>query len=120
MKPWMVIGIVFGLTIIIILSDAFFIPAYQSTKLDCFVPASIINSCTNSNETTLQSSAVFEVINDTPSITYYQKPSLQDIRHEECHLKQYEEHRIFNCNNVIGIYFNELEASVSEKTFYNC
>jgi len=84
-----------------------FYGAYLSTKMDCYpntqLPSNVITAGKiSTNITGQQTITIF--INDTGI-----------IRHELCHYYQHQQHKSFSCNNLPGVFFNELQCYFIQK-----
>lgn len=48
------------------------------------------------------------------NIIYYMEPSKGLIEHEQCHVRQYKQHRLFNCKLLIA---NEIECYTIQRWY---
>lgn len=55
-------------------------------------------------------SASFNGTSEVSNITYYYTPDKSTIAHEECHARQYKQHRLYGCSNRILKNLNEIEC----------
>lgn len=88
-----------------------FFPAYDSLILDCYP---------NKTGNTGFIGGTFD--SKTGNITIYKTQGelfctpeiLKTIKHEMTHKRQFEQHRLFDCNNKVGLFINEAESYISE------
>jgi len=48
--------------------------------------------------------------NYTINVTYFIEPDIPIIKHEECHIRQFEQKRSFGCDNIVLMTINEIEC----------
>mgnify|MGYP001006292031 CR=1 FL=1 len=75
------------------------------------IAASFVVSKNVTNTTTNVTSA------PTTKIVYYAPKTTPVTKHEECHKRQYEQKRLFNCNIPLLFYFNEQECYIIQRYY---
>lgn len=57
------------------------------------------------------------ITNDVEILYFKENPQLSLIKHEECHIRQYKQHRLFNCRIKALVFINEIECYTIQR-FY--
>ena len=104
----------FVIILLIITTLNIFIPSIQSIQSVCFPEIAKekgINILATTKEITNESGEK-EII-----VTYFVKPSLKTIKHEQCHVEQSHRKITFSssCSNLIGKFMRENECYLAEK-----
>jgi len=89
--------------------------AYQSVEYSCLIEKGVsieqVKEIASDNGLQIDGSFSVRVDNNiisTSADIYNASPEV--IKHEMCHKRQFEQNRLFSCNNKILKYFNELEC----------
>lgn len=96
-------------------SNSNFYKAYLSTRGDCFnltqkdgfIVAGTVTTTNITSNYDNESSNITEIYNVKIKINI---DNIKVIRHELCHLNQILEDRSHSCNNLLGVYKDELEC----------
>ena len=97
-------------------------PAYSSYTTDCNINNTAKQKLIEKGYTTLAQTSL--IINETTgnqtiTVTFYGDRTEEErneyAKHEQCHIKQIYQNRLFNCSQPIRLYLNELECSFAQK-----
>jgi len=120
-KHFVVIGfLLFFLGLFLIAFNFILLPAYYSVIGECTVNG---NKIAESNGYKVGGTFTINYNTNNTSTENCSQPQLKIaytanrtdlLRHELCHLKQYTQHRIYGCDNLIGIYKNEAECYLKQ------
>lgn len=118
MKGRTIVIILLSIIVMIILSSISYkfilFPAYLSIASACFVDGDAIVA-----EAGYYTAGSFTIDNNQ-TVIEVKTLDPKAIKHEECHKKQYEENRIYDCNNINRMYFNEVEAYSAQYGLWRC
>ena len=113
-KLYIILSVIFSVILFAILYKFILFPSYLSIASSCFVDGDEIVA-----EAGYYTVGSFTV-SDNQTVIAVTIPDLTIVRHEECHKKQWEENRIYDCNNINRMYFNEVEAYLAQYRLWRC
>jgi hypothetical protein len=105
MKKIFITIVVIGILLLSI--NYIFFPAYLSVKSSCD-PIEFEEKFGDKYE--VVGKVTIDLETNETEVFIADEEDIATIKHEECHINQFEKGRIKSCNNLIGKYFNEVEC----------
>ena len=96
-----------GFICFVVIIDNVIYPSYLSTVDACYPELHVLEN-TGYEVTGLTS---FNYSTNETTVNIFYNDSIV-IKHEQCHVNQIKEHRMYNCNYIVLHFFNEIECYI--------